>query len=228
MKKLQVLTISLLAMLLCISCGGTVMETKLNGFDQGKLTLKFNLILKDAKTPAGAKAYKLDSLVHHAIGTKSNLKTERQTLLNEDLSLLETTMTSWVNKDISKFSATVEGGRIMVKSQEAGKPNETKELNHVGPIYAELHPLLYFRDLTKKGDSKTYPILTSTGDIRSAEVRYIGEAKFYEKNKAHNSRHYKIQSITQMDEYDDYYLDPKTGNIIKIEFGNIKFVPANN
>jgi len=216
-----------LAVLACLSCGGPVMETKLNGFDQGKRTLKLNYILNDAKLDEGKKGYKLDTLVHYAVGTKVNHKTERQSYLNEDFSLVRTEVTARQNEDLARTHAEVKGSKIYVHREASGKEDQDFELDHIGPVFIEVHPLLYYRDLTKAGQSKTYPILNDEkGEIASVEIRYVGETQFYEDNVAHDAKHYQIQAVTKPDEYDDYYLDPKTGNIIKIEFGYIKFVPA--
>ena len=216
-----------LVLAMCLSCGGPVMETKLNGFDQGKRTLKLNYILNDTTLEDGRKGFKLDTLVHYAVGTKVNHKTERESFLNEDFSLVRTTSTARQNENLARTSAEVKGGKIHVHREASGKEDLDVELDHIGPIYIEMHPLLYYRDLTKPGQSKTYPILNDEeGQIASVEIRYVGETQFYEDNVAHDARHYQIQAVTKPDEYDDYYLDPKTGNIIKIEFGYIKFVPA--
>lgn len=219
--------------LLLLSCGGPVMETKLDGYDQGKRVFKMNLILNKANTADGQTGYKLNNLVHYSQGTKVNMKTERESILNKDFSLSTTFSTYKDNQKSTRTSAEVKGGKILVRHQQEGKPEVTKEIDHVGPVFIELHPLMYFSEVTPQKPSKNYPALNINMDedkvaVTSVEVRYVGEAQFYEDNIAYNSRHYQIQAVTAPEEYDDYYLDPKTGNILKIEFGMLKFVPAGN
>lgn len=224
-----------LGVFLCLACGGPIMETKLDGFDQGKRVFKMNFLLEKAKTPVGEEAMSLKTLVHYSVGTKVSIKNERQALLKKDFSLISTTATNQSNRQgknsSSTMAADVQGSKITVRHSKDGQPEKVQVLEHLGPVYIELHSLLYFNEVAKKDQAKTYPVLhvddeSGEAQVGSVEIRYLGEVQFYEDNVSYQSRHYQIQAITKPDEYDDYYLDIETGNILKIEFGFMKFVPA--
>ena len=208
-------------------CNRPVMETVLNGYDQGKRTMKMEFRFFNESLENGAKGYRLETLVHFAIGNRATLKRVRTTWLDKDFNLVKSEVENQENADISHTKTWVDGGKIHIETTGPDGKVNSQQLDHQGPVLLELHPLVYTHDLKIPGSTKTYPVLyEDEARVVPLEVKFLGPETLYEENQATPSLHYQIQAITSPDEYDDYYLDPKTRNIQKIQFGLIKFVPA--
>ncbi|CAM2067608.1 hypothetical protein SCOR_19655 [Sulfidibacter corallicola] len=215
--------------LLLMSCSNNLMETRLDGFDKGKRTMKLEYTLDKAKLPDGQGGFKLQTLFHLAQGDKVTMKTTRTAMLNQDYSLSHTTAEKQVNKDFTNFETRAENGKVIIKKMIAGKEPEISEIEHQGPIYIELHPLMYFGDLKQPGTEKTYKALyEDKGTIHDVTIKLVGPTTIYLDSLPVPALHYQLQSITAPAEYDDYYLNPRTGNIIKIAFGQIEFFPRSS
>lgn len=224
------LILAVLCLLVPMSCNrGPVLETKLTGYDKGKPTFRMSYLLNKAKLDDGQPGYRIEGSFHHAIGDRSNNKVERKQLVKPDFSLVRSEMTNIKNQVTIKTTARVEGSTIFIDIQEDGGEVKSHELTYEGPVYADLHPLAYFRDLPDKGMTKNYTVLDdSKAQIGKVLVKNLGLKEFFEGERAITGIHFQIQVFSLPEEFDNYYLDPKTGNIIKIQFGQIKFLPANS
>ncbi len=209
------------------ACNRPVMETVLNGFDQGKRTMKLEYRFFNDSLEGGSKGYRMETLFHFAIGNRATLKRERKAWLRKDFSLVKTEAVKQENTEITKTETWVEGNEIRIRdTPPTGEPTE-KRVQHESPVLIELHPLVYMPDLKQPGQEKTYPLLfEDEARVVDLTVRYVGPETIYEDNQAIPSLHYQVQVITSPDEFDDYFVDPKSGNILKIQFGLIKFLPV--
>lgn len=215
-----------IALMVLIGCGGPLYLTELVGFDAGKKTMKLSYRLEHAKLEDGRSGYQLESEVLHSVGTMSQHRTTRKALLGPQFELSQSEVTRVANDQVSYTKTRVAGSTIVIeKSQNSGPPSITK-IDHPGPVYADLPPLLYANELTTPQQEKTYMVVDEAGGvITPALVRFLGPTKLFENGREIAALHFELQAITAPEEFDQYYLDPTTKKILKIQFGQIKFIP---
>lgn len=210
------------------ACNRPVMETVLNGFDQGKRTMKLEYRFFKESIEGAPNGYRMETLFHFAIGNRATLKRERKAWLRDDFSLVKTEATKQENAEISKTKTWVEGDQIHILDTSPAGESSERLVRCSSPVLIDLHPLIYMRDLKQPGQEKSYLLLfEDEARVVDLNVRYVGPETIYEDNDAIPSLHYQVQVITSPDDFDDYFVDPKSGNILKIQFGLIKFLPAN-
>lgn len=207
-------------------CTRPLFETELAGFDAGKRTLKLTYRLENTSLSDGTKGFRFDSLTLHSIGNISNRRTTRKALLHKDFSLYQSETTRVINDEVTHVRSTVQGDQITIETSHGQQAPQTQVVTRNGPVYVELISLMYAGDLTEPGKERTYPILLeSAGQIVPVTVRYLGPETLYEDGTAYSVLHYELQAVTAPTEFDQYYLDPESKEILKIQFGQIKFIP---
>jgi len=210
-----------------LACSSTIHHNALVGFVEGKKAFKLDYRLSKYTFEDNSKGYLLENLQHYAVGSVSNRKIQRKAWLDERFSLRLTESHRTVNEDRTFVRTLVRGERVHTVIQQGPNTLDEFMFQHQGPLYIELHPLMYANDLTEPGQEKTYMCLDEeNGKVLPARVRYVGLEKIYEGGKAHQADHYQLEAITQPGSFDDYYLDPKSKDILRIQFGKIKFIPA--
>lgn len=219
-----VLSIVLFFMFSMTACSDNVSENTLFGYDRGKKTFKLQTNLKLQKYTDGT-GYRYESINSWGIGNRNTRKTHRISWLNSDYSMRRSEKKEQNNQDAVLSLITRDADVIRVTKDLQGKTIFDRSIEVKGPIYIDLLPEMYGAQLKEKGASKTYPILNDrTMQISELEVRCLGPQtiKIGETNR--EVTHYQIQAISSPDEYDNYFVDPKTMQILQISFGDIRFV----
>lgn len=212
-----------------LSCGRAIQETTLHGYDKGKKIMQLEYRIFNVKLDNGKQGKRLESSVHYALGNRKTVKTNRVAWLHENFSLYKTEASSEKNKEISTTKSWTTNEKIFVENVDAKGKHHSHEIDLVQPVFIELHPLLYLEDLKTPGTEKIYPILREEeGQIVNLTVKFDGPKTITIKDKVKPCLLYRIQAVTNPDEYDNYYIDPKTRNIAKIQLGSIKFIPADS
>ncbi len=224
--KLGVQLVILASLLFLTACGGPMYESNLVGFDAGKRTMKMNYRINEAQFEDGSSGYRLDSENLHAIGNMSRRKTTRRAFLGKDFELRVSETTRIIDAQVIYIKSEVKNGQISISQTVDQQPATTKQLSHQGHVYADLPPILYARDLTNPGDEKHYAVLIESDAVIVNElVRFLGPETIFDNGREIETLHYEIQAPTDPVEFDQYFLDPNNKKIIKIQFGQIKFVP---
>lgn len=217
----------LVASLFLVHCGAPHWETILDGYDKGKKTFKVEWRLFNVNLENGEKGHRYEAVTHFAIGDKATRKLERTAFLAKDYTLVSSESVFQSDDKISKTKTTYQNGELRIERTDAEGKTENQTIAQDGPVYVELPAPLYRADLTKVDQEKVYPVIDeSEGRVVPVKVVFKGGKRIYIENEELFANHYQIQSITAPEEFDDYYLDPKTGKIIKITFGMIEFIPA--
>ncbi len=230
MKAQKLIFLSLAACLLLISCGSnsSLYEANLDGFDNGKRTMKLSYDLTKVGEDSGA-AMKIDYMFQFSQGTRVRRSKKRTTLVDKDYHLISTTADEVRGLSETKWTTKIVDGHLVTTAVEKGGDTREIKVPVTEPVYINVFPLMFFRDLRKAGDEISYPIyLENEEKIAPIKVRYIGETRVYIKSISVPARHYQVQMQPEREEYQDYYLNPKTGAIVKMAFGKIEFLPAKN
>lgn len=225
--QLKILLITTMVGLIA-ACGGsgTLYETNLDGFDNGKRTMKLNYTLTKATSENGA-TMKIDYLFRFSQGTKVRRSKKRTTYVNADYHLVETTAVGSRGVGETTWTSVIQDGHIVTTETKKGAQPEEFKVPVNGPVYSNVFPLMFYRDLRNQGDEVTYNIYNEVDrEIAPFKVRYLGETKAYVKSIAIPARHYQVQMSPGREEYQDYYLNPKNGKVIKMGFGKIEFLPS--
>ena len=210
-----------------LACGknSLVTETNLEGYDQGKKTAKIQHKLYKVKLENGKPGYRWENLVHLAKGSKLLRKTTRTAFFREDFTLFRSEKTFQKDAQVIKTRTEVEGGQIHIHSGETESSMQERVIEHVGPVFIDLHPAMYTKDVPKPGQSKSYPLLLEDqARIASVLVRFIGPEQFYENQRSYQALHYQIQDHNTVSDFDDYFIDPESKRVVKIQFGKMKFI----
>lgn len=230
MKAQKLIFLSLAACLLLVSCGNNnaLYEARLDGFDNGKRTMKLSYELTKATDENGA-AMKIDYLFQFSQGTKVRRSKKRVSFVDKDYHLIATSADEVRGLSETKWSTKIVDGHLVTTAAEKGGETREFKVPVTEPVYINVFPLMFYRDLRKAGDEISYQVyLESEEKVAPIKVRYIGETRVYIKSISVPARHYQVQMQPEREEYQDYYLNPKTGAILKLAFGKIEFLPAKN
>ncbi|CAM2007174.1 hypothetical protein [Acanthopleuribacter pedis] len=225
--QLKILLIAALA-LLAVACGGNanLYETRLDGFDNGKRTMKLTYNLTKASSQEGA-SMRIDYLFQFSQGTKVRRSKKRTTLVNADYHMVHTNAVEIRGPGQTTWDSKIEDGFIVTTETKKGGETREVKIPVEGPVYSNVFPLMFYRDLRNKGDEIAYNIYFEVDEkVAPIKVRYIGETKAYVKSIAVPARHYQVQMGADSDDYQDYYLNPQNGKVIKMAFGKIEFLPT--
>ena len=207
-------------------CNKPASEIILAGYDQGKRTMKLEYRVFNIKLDNGQRGKRMETLVHYAIGNRISLKTERTAMLHEDFSLYQSQSTKEKNQETSSVTSQVENNKILIDLTGPDGQVRQTTVDHKGPVFIELLPMLYTKDLKNPGGEKSYPVLLEEeGRVAQVKVRFVGPETFYENDKSQTGLHYQIQSLNNPAELQDIFVDAKTRGIMKIQFGKMKFIP---
>lgn len=214
-------------LLFLLACNKPAVSNTLTGFDQGKKRFEITNALFHVELDNGKRGYRYESTTRYAKGSKTNLSTERTAMLNKDFSVYQSTSTHTKGDAVTTYQvSTNEDGLTMTITDPAGAERNVT-LPSTEPVLVELIPMHYANDLKLPNSEKSYRVLYEVGErLVDVNVKFVGPETLYEGEKPTTSLHFKIQAVTSPSEYDDYYIDPKTKAILKIQFGQIKFVPA--
>lgn len=214
-------------LLLFTACGRPIYETELAGFDSGKRTMKMAYKVYKEPLDDGQTGFRLENKQLYGIGNVSDRRTLRTAIVTSRFHLVRSDTTRVVNADVTHTQSWVEGDVAYVRTSENDVETASFDVKLDGPVYADLHPLLYSAELTQPGAEKYYSVLYELdGTLRDVLVRFVGPTKIYEEGRSIDVLHYQLEAITEPGEFDNYYVDPKSKGILKIQFGQIKFIPV--
>lgn len=226
MNRILVYFMSTTMILTLFSCTDKVGTNSLFGYDRGKKTLKLDTALFLQKYADTTSGYRYESTNFWGVGTKNSRKTVRKAWLNKDYSLRRTEKTEMKNNDAIITEAVREGDEVIVTRRKGMNVLFEKKTKVSGPVYVELLPQMYVRDIQTKGESVTYAVLNDRNIvITPIEVRFLGSQTLVVNEKERDVNHYQIQVLTSPNEYDNYYVDPDKMQIVQIKFGDIIFKP---
>lgn len=210
-------------LILCLFSCGSTHTVELNGFDQGKHTMMFELELKKQKLPDGTRGFILNSRNKRGVGTTGVYEVRRKATLNSKWQLIQSESFVTVNDVVTQIQTKIEGNKALI--QKIGpKKTENTEVELEGPVYIEMHPQMYGTELTEASTQKSYTVLNELdGVTQTVNVRFFGPKVLMMGNEEKQSLFYQIEVVPT--QWDDYFLDPKTLKILKIEFGQIQFLP---
>lgn len=207
-------------------CQRPVHQISLFGFDSGRQTMKLEYLVYKQKYPDGSLGYRLEDTLIHGVGNMSHHRITRTAWLDRDFCLRRTESERIRNDQRSTIHSWVEDGVIHILTENDGQDPSESTVEYDAPVYIELHPLIYAAELRQPGWEKAYPILFEPeAAIRTLKVRYLGPEEILENKQSYSALHFQLQVISSPNEYDDYYIDPQTKKILKIQFGRIKFIP---
>lgn len=204
-----------------VSCNSTH-SVELNGFDQGKHTMIFEFKLKKQKLPDGTRGFVLDSRQKRGVGSTGVYEVKRRATLNGKWQLIQSESFVTVNDVVTQVQTKVTGNKAVI--QKIGQKTETFEVDLEGPIYIEMHPQMYGTELTEPSTQKSYTVLNELDAVtQTVNVRFLGQKFMMLGTEEKQALFYQIEVVPT--QWDDYYLDPDTLEILKIEFGQIQFLP---
>jgi len=221
-KLIPVLSI----LLFILACTDLVSKNTLYGYDRGKKTFKLETSLNLQKYAGEKTGYRYEETNYWGVGNKNSRKTVRKSWLNSDYSLRRSEKEEMINgKSIKTMISTSENEITIEKFQDTRKVLE-KSIKSDQPVFVEILPEMYVRDLKAKGDEKVYTVLNDRkANLANLKVRCLGEQSLTVNEESRVVIHYQLQVISSPGEYDNYYIDPDTCEILQISFGDIRFVP---
>jgi hypothetical protein len=227
MRFLYFLTLLLLMGL--SNCGNqSLYSQKMNGFDKGKRTFKTEERLNETVLDNGETGFKWDTSFRWAVGNKRNRSTVRSSVLNSDYSFVRTEMTRIRDGEQTRVQALDVGPKITV-SVTGGEAPANHAIDHEGPVFLGF-PAPMLAGLAKEmkpGEVRGFDLLLDeAGEIKRIGLRFVGEENVFRSGKEILSYHFKQQAPTAMEEWDDYFVEVATGDIVKINMGQIEFLPA--
>lgn len=175
----------------------------------------------------GTPGYRIESLNHHGIGNRTVRRMERTLWVDRQFHLKSSVLMRRENDVVSEVRTWWDDGEILVEISRNGHTEKNHRIPREQPVYLLLHPLMYAEELTQPGQTRSYDVLLEEpGLIQPVRIRYVGEDDLFENGQQMHVRHYQLEAATALGEFDDYYIDPDTTRIIKIQFGQIKFIPT--
>lgn len=209
-----------------LSCSDLVTENTLYGYDRGKKTFKLETRLSFQKYADAPNGFRYESTNFWGVGNKNTRKTIRKTWLNPDFSLRRSEKREENNQKITMTEIVREGDLVKIVKRLNGQILFEKSTPVEGPVFVEVMPEMFARDLKTQGDKITYPVLDDQrGTITNMEVRFLGPQKIPVNDKDRETLYFQLQAITAPDEYDNYFIDPESLKILQISFGEIRFSP---
>ncbi|MCB1050958.1 MAG: hypothetical protein H6510_09975 [Acidobacteria bacterium] len=205
-------------------CGGSDHKVVLYGYDQGKHTMKFQFEVFKEKRPDGSTGFRLESVQSQGVGTISRNQITRVAHLNQHWGLIDSKVDRVENDKRLTIRSNYANGKTHIEIQLNDQTPKIMEVASEHPPLIELHPLMYGREVTTAGSQKTYTWLDEgKGSLTSSVIRFVGPEKLLMAGKEINTLHYQIEVVPQ--QFDDYYLEPGSLKILKIQFGLIQFLP---
>jgi hypothetical protein len=211
-------------LLLLAACGGPDHQVTLNGFDRGNHTMKFEFKLFRQKYPDGSRGYRLESLQAQGTGAAPQRRIHRVAQLDSNFFLLSSRSERQDAQTTVVIESSYRPGLLVLTTRVGDGQPEAREIVLDKPVFIELHPWMYGRQLREPGTETTYSVIDEqNGALRPVTVRYSGPTRLLRAGAEIPVRHFQIQVVP--DQWDDYYLDPETLAIEKIQFGMIQFLP---
>ena len=223
-KNITVLILSILF----LACGSrSLQETVMDGFEDGSLRMKYSSKIAATTLKNGKKGYLLETHTTYSVGDMDRLETKKSTVMKLDFTLHSVEKTRVRNEATTETRYSLENGQILFWIKQGDQPPAEQTVPVEGPVFSDVHPLLYSRDLTEPGSEKAYPVFDEASlTIKQMTVKFVGPKNLIQEGKPTPSLHFQLENIGNPGMFSDYFLDPKTKRIIKIETETLEFLPA--
>jgi len=224
MREYAKCALALMAVGALLRCGQMpIQDVELIGYEKGVKRMIYHSTIYADKV-AEAKGYRLETKIDYSVGAIDRRSYQRTTYMTEDFALVRSQAERVIN-DIKVVSQTwVEDGQVVLRKDVDGKVSEDRA-PFSGVVYGDVHPLLYTKDLTQPGAEKRYPIFSEENmSVRPVAVKYAGAAMIDLNGERVRTVRYQIESSANPGAFDDYFVDPKTKEIVKIDYEQIQFL----
>ncbi len=216
---------------LCVlgACGNAVLQhTEMIGYEQGKKRIEYTAELFRTTLSAGGKGYRLETHIRYSRGIRDRLETIKTQYMKQDFTLDRVEKKRIHNEVVTETKFYLEGGNVVFWQKMGDEAPVEEKIPVEGKVFSELHPLLYAKELNQPGAEKSYPVFQeSTREIRPLAVRQVGSQTVHEDGETYPAIHYQIQAAGRPPgEFHDYFVDPETKQIVKIDTGGLQFLPA--
>jgi len=203
-----------------------IQETLLFGYRDGKKQMRYETSIVAEKLEDGERGYQLKTHINFSLGVKETMESIRTAWLRGDFSVDHVEVTRTYNGKLITSKVYWEGESLVIKKKEGDAPEIVNKLAVSGIIFSDLHPLLYSNDLKKPGDEKIYQVLhESKLAIRKLTIKYVGNPVMDINGERTATMHFQLEKISELGSFEDYYLDPKTREPVKIDAGVAQFLP---
>ncbi len=222
MEPIKKLVLPIVVVAMILACGGPIQETEMVGYEKGQKRMEY---LSKIYAGQDGKGYRLETHIKYSKGAADQMESIKTEYLNKDFSLNRVEKKLIRNKVVSETRIHLEGNQLVLWKKQGDMDPEEKKVSVNLPVFSNIHPLLYVKELTKPGAEKSYPVFQEQElDVRPMTVKYIGPKTIVEGGKNYTCIHFKMSTLRNPKLFDDYFVDPKTKEIIKISSGDLQFV----
>ena len=214
---------AMLTILLLGCAGKPVHQSRLIGYQDGKMRMIYTVALHSIPMKSGGKGYRYDFELNYSVGNKDRLESVKQVFMNHKFEIDSSQTRRDHNGQITEIKLQNAADQLSMWKKEPGQEPLEKTINTSSP-FVEPHPMLYGNDLTVPGGTKTYNVFSdSKQEIVPLTIRFLGQKTLSRKNRTFPAAHYQLESIANPGTYSDYYLDPETKDLLCIKMDPIEF-----
>ena len=197
--------------------------TELHGYQDGKLRAKYITKLVHHRLPDGSNGLMLTSEFKFSVGTRSRVNSTTKVIMKDDYTFVSSDRVRVENDDRTEVNMVRSGDVVkVVKKDKNGSKEESSPVT--GPAYAEVHPLLYAKELTKAGEKKAYPIFYEPiRIIVPMTIKNMGLVTISEGEETISCIRYGIKSLATSKGYDDYFVEKDTHRLVRINTPDMQF-----
>ncbi len=205
-----------------------IQDTLLYGYRDGKKQMKYTTSIVVDKLENGDRGYRLNTHINYGLGTKETMESVRTSWLRDDFTVEKVEVDREYNGKTVSTRIQREGETLVIRKKEGDADETEMKVPISGLVFTDVHPLLYTADLKEVGSEKAYPILhEASGTVKSMTVKYVGNPVMDINGTRKATMHFKLEKLSAPGEFEDYYLDSKTREPVKIDMGVVQFLPDN-
>jgi len=215
----KLIPLFLASLLLLLGCGGeTLQSVELHGYIGEKMTMKWLYKLESHKLEDGASGFREEHQYLYRENAQKQGNSVKTVFLNPDYSLSHSQKTLTSEGRVAQIDLRIEGKEV-VYTTTVGEEKKEKRAPVAEPVYTEIPPILFAKELTEVGSTKGYRVFSEKSlSFKTQVIKLVARREIKVSGKTRACLQYQQVGVG------NWFLDEKSKELVRIEMDNIIFV----